>query len=255
MLFFLTTFAMLAYSPHILHASDVDDTHEQMCICAKESNICDKLCMDLLLIPDLSDECADYATQQICTPTGGFPMDQTYEDYCPTIGFPCTVSQDMCKCAQDNGICDKTCIDIFDVDDPDCNDYAAVGICGGEFPSTVTYEEHCPTVGMSCIPGPGCEDSPSRFKFPKNGKLVTKSCEWAARKNTIERCAISGVGETCPLTCETCETCADSPLRIKISIEGEMKTRSCEWAEKKNTIERCAFDGMAESCRVTCGSC
>lgn len=102
-----------------------------------------------------------------------------------------------------------------------------------------------------------CVDSPLRIKIPVDDQMVARSCEWVARKKTDERCAILGVSDTCPSACETCGTCSDSPLRIKFLMEGETKkiARSCEWVARTKTEERCLIDGMADTCRATCGSC
>jgi len=119
-----------------------------MCKCAREYDACDDTCPDLFNKPDLSAECSNYAAEGLCG--GSFPSDVPYKEYCATIGVPCTTSQKMCKCADENFLCDKTCPDLFNVDDVKCADYAAIGICGGEFPFDAKYEEHCPTIGMSC---------------------------------------------------------------------------------------------------------
>jgi len=132
------------------HAQDDIETHKQMCKCAADYNICDGTCFDLFNVQDLSPECSEYAAQELCSIDGSFPTDMTYQDYCPTIGVPCTASQNMCKCANDFFLCDKFCPELFNVPDLECADYAVTGICGGEFPFDKTYKEHCPDIGMSC---------------------------------------------------------------------------------------------------------
>jgi hypothetical protein len=62
--------------------------------------------------------------------------------------------------------------------------------------------EHCP---KSCWGCRNCADSTLRFKFAYNGNERFRTCEWVARKKTIERCsAVEGISATCPLTCGTC---------------------------------------------------
>jgi len=132
------------------HAQDDLEIRKEMCQCAADNNICDGFCFDLFDVPGLSPECSNYAALELCSVDGSFPTDVAYKDYCPTIGVPCTASQNMCKCANDFFLCDKFCFELFNVPDLECADYAAIGVCGGEFPSDKTYEEHCPDIGMSC---------------------------------------------------------------------------------------------------------
>mmetsp|Transcript_25104 Transcript_25104/g.30909 ORF Transcript_25104/g.30909 Transcript_25104/m.30909 type:complete len:690 (+) Transcript_25104:87-2156(+) len=50
--------------------------------------------------------------------------------------------------------------------------------------------------------------------------------------------------------------CTDSPLRFKVTKnDGKKITRDCGWVEAKNTIGRCALDGVSDTCKVTCGNC
>ena len=97
-----------------------------------------------------------------------------------------------------------------------------------------------------------------RLKVPdphNEANRVARSCEWVARKNTDERCALDGVSNTCPKTCGTCVTCVDSTLRFKFVYNDVYIARSCEWVTRKNTSERCAISGMAGTCRETCEFC
>merc|ERR1711935_393084 len=84
------------------------------------------------------------------------------------------------------------------------------------------------------IPSKSCADSPLRFRIlNQDGKNIRRTCDWVARRETRNRCALAGASETCPRTCETCGMCVDSPLRIKMLKLGTGSlTRSCEWAAR-----------------------
>jgi len=56
----------------------------------------------------------------------------------------------------------------------------------------------CPSTCNACST---CIDSTSRFKFVKNGKMISRSCEWTATKNSVGRCQIEGMSDTCRDTC------------------------------------------------------
>jgi len=145
------TLVLLATSNAIIYSHASTNTlkiQKKMCKCAREYDACEDTCPDLFGKPNLSAVCSNYAAEGLCG--GSFPSDVPYKEYCATIGVPCTTSQQMCKCADENFLCDKTCRDLFNVDDVKCADYAASGICGGEFPSDAKYEDHCPGVGMTC---------------------------------------------------------------------------------------------------------
>lgn len=100
-----------------------------------------------------------------------------------------------------------------------------------------------------------CSDSPLRFRLTLNGKNRFRRCSWVAKKNTANRCRISGVSETCPDTCGSCSSCVDSPHRFKLTLKGKLISRGCNWVAKKNTPTRCAASGVSEICRSTCGIC
>lgn len=107
--------------------------------------------------------------------------------------------------------------------------------------------------------GDWCEDSTMRLKVFKDGKIIARYCEWVARKSTTERCALSGVAETCPRSCGVCAKlgCVDSPLRFNFAKDGKRIARSCEWVGRipELTVNRCAIDGMTETCKATCDYC
>ncbi len=62
-------------------------------------------------------------------------------------------------------------------------------------------KEHCPDTCSSCST---CVDSISRIQFTYNGKKVTRDCAWVENRNTVGRCRISGMTETCRVICGTC---------------------------------------------------
>mmetsp|Transcript_26449 Transcript_26449/g.39122 ORF Transcript_26449/g.39122 Transcript_26449/m.39122 type:complete len:577 (+) Transcript_26449:78-1808(+) len=58
---------------------------------------------------------------------------------------------------------------------------------------------HCPVACGQTVPR-GCIDATKRFALQENGAL--KSCAWVAKTSTQKRCRISGVADTCPVTCK-----------------------------------------------------
>jgi len=73
-------------------------------------------------------------------------------------------------------------------------------------------EERCALEGVSrscpqtCGTCSECTDSTLRFKFLHDGVRIARSCEWTARFNTVERCAIFGMADTCRDTCGKCRS-------------------------------------------------
>jgi len=103
----------------------------------------------------------------------------------------------------------------------------------------------------------GCKDSPLIFKTTdENAQSIKKKCTWVGKTNAKSRCSITGVSETCPATCDTCSSCEDSPLRVKVKFgkNKKRKWRDCTWAAKKS-LQRCTKKEIAETCRLTCGTC
>lgn len=50
--------------------------------------------------------------------------------------------------------------------------------------------------------------------------------------------------------------CVDSPLRIRFfKADGTRVSRSCAWVARRDTVNRCSLDGIAEACPSTCGTC
>lgn len=129
-------------------------------------------------------------------------------------------------------------------------------------------ESHCPVTCNVCETNQ-CTDSEITFAL-FNGMI--KPCEWVARWNTSERCAIIGVEDTCRQTCGRCiggptsapvaspslapvsvsnGSCVDSPLRM--IVDG--RSRSCEWVARRNTENRCRIENVESHCPVTCNAC
>ena len=120
--------------------------------------------------------------------------------------------------------------------------------------SPTTLPSITPT--LSPTKSSSCNDSPLRFRtFKPDGQRIWRNCEWVATQSTNWRCSFEGVSNTCPLTCGTCETCVDSPLRLRVVWNGKRIARSCSWVENKATIQRCKADGISDTCRKTCGTC
>ena len=61
--------------------------------------------------------------------------------------------------------------------------------------------EMCPNTCGTCST---CADSYNRIKFEYNDKMITRSCTWTANKQTVLRCAITGMTDTCRATCGQC---------------------------------------------------
>lgn len=110
---------------------------------------------------------------------------------------------------------------------------------------------------VTASPTAECVDSPLRLKFRVNGNMLTRSCEWAARKDTNNRCSLIG-DAACPVTCGACSVCADpDPLLIKFRFDynGRSIARNCDFVGRipAKVNGRCAATGNI--CRQTCGKC
>jgi len=160
-------------------------TAQQMCACASKHDLCDKKCDALFDVVD-DPVCQNYAGQGACS---GFPLSKTYAEQCKKkkIKMPCnTNSQKMCACANKHRLCSKTCGELFNIDDDDCQSYLINSICGEEsFPSDVRYQDHCKTEGinMKCKRG-ACKNNK---KWTIKIGYDDKSCEWV-RENPSTRC-------------------------------------------------------------------
>ncbi len=56
-------------------------------------------------------------------------------------------------------------------------------------------------------------------------------------------------------SCGTCYVFEDSYVRFRVQYNGSRISRSCEWVAAKSTNLRCAAEGVADTCRATCGAC
>ncbi len=101
-----------------------------------------------------------------------------------------------------------------------------------------------------------CVDSTIRLRiFKPDGSRIFRNCNWVARNDVENRCSFDGVSESCPLTCNSCDECVDSPLRLKIvKASGKKISRGCSWVANRPG-GRCGLDGVANTCRATCGTC
>ncbi len=104
-------------------------------------------------------------------------------------------------------------------------------------------------------PQPTCNDSTLRFKLVKDGRRMTRHCNWVGKTDTLERCALNGVSSMCPYTCNTCNSCVDGENKFKLELNGRMRNKSCTWVENRQTANRCSKTGVRNTCRYTCGQC
>ena len=102
-----------------------------------------------------------------------------------------------------------------------------------------------------------CVDYPLRFRINGDSSQGSrnKSCEWVARKDTANRCALDGVSAACPVTCGACDSCVDTTVLLRFEYNGRFVRRSCDFVGRvpKKLNERCEASGY--TCRSTCGMC
>ena len=134
-----------------------------------------------------------------------------------------------------------------------------------------------------------CQCSNNSEEFPINSGYWSgqfKSCSWVERK-VEKRCNLEDAAHNCPLVCGKCtpppptveptssptatqvqslsptqvptETypwCSDSKGRFEINsvaLKNNMKT--CKWASRKKTFQRCKIIEVLQNCPETCNSC
>ena len=106
-----------------------------------------------------------------------------------------------------------------------------------------------------------CEkgDTKERFALINNqGDTVLKSCEWAAYKNTAQRCENEIVRFQCPITClEKCQYspyCQNYTKKFKIKqVKANLKCSDGRQANGKPKQHLCRIEKFAYFCPVSCG--
>mmetsp|Transcript_26278 Transcript_26278/g.39385 ORF Transcript_26278/g.39385 Transcript_26278/m.39385 type:complete len:1408 (+) Transcript_26278:130-4353(+) len=109
-------------------------------------------------------------------------------------------------CPQSCGACD-TCADsslAFKLSEDD-NDFVSCDWVGEDTANRCSIEGVDRTCRATCGIGSCCSDSTEQFQFTYNGNVINKFCEWAARKDTKNRCAVAEVSANCPETCGSCD--------------------------------------------------
>lgn len=118
-----------------------------------------------------------------------------------------------------------------------------------------------PTPFPSISPPKVCNDSPFFFDILENGNYTTKKCEWVSLVAELvpERCALPGVSDHCPDTCDTCEFCFDSKKPFQfITFSGTTKRKTCarvSTVDAETKLKRCSKGGIADTCRNSCNNC
>ncbi len=83
-----------------------------------------------------------------------------------------------------------------------------------------------------------------------NGRAIGSTTEDCAR--AINDVLVEVANYFPGIATEPISECDDSSLRFKIN---NAFTRDCKWVARKNTINRCKFEGVQEMCANTCESC
>ena len=104
--------------------------------------------------------------------------------------------------------------------------------------------------------GKSCKDDPARFVVRQNGgKDIFRSCEWARRADTAERCLIDNVYANCPGLCDPSCPCADDTG--KFGIKDLKANLLCKDGKKKNGKPKkrfCNIKKFANQCPETCNT-
>jgi hypothetical protein len=115
-----------------------------------------------------------------------------------------------------------------------------------------------PSMQSSYKPSPTpntCVDSSITFITATATQL---SCQWASEKPS-KRCKRKAISATCPLLCNSCDVCADGPLRFIVKLAGKDRLKKCNTllsrVNAKTREYRCGMPGVAEACRKSCGLC
>ncbi len=202
--------------------------------------------------PTVSPECSD-SPLRFRVRKGGALINR-YCEWVAAVPSRCSLEGISTACPQTCGTC-NTCVDSslsfkLSLDD---DNYVT---CAASLCNTEGVPETCRDTCGSC-----CSDVTGPFKFSYNGNTINRSCEWAGRKDTVTRCAVSEVSEKCPVTCGvTCGGgggggCSDVTGMFEFPYNGKTINRSCEWAGRKDTVTRCAVSEVSQNCPVTCGTC
>jgi len=107
-----------------------------------------------------------------------------------------------------------------------------------------------------------CKNSGVKFRIGGNGSIKRRGCKWVSNNpnKLIRRCKYSGVKSHCPNECGTCNkyACKDSEsFWFLWGLKNRNRPRSCEWVRRKanKIFKRCGKNGVAATCRETCGWC
>ena len=218
-------------------------------------------CNDLPWTDNWGDDCSWYALPGECDKSEQYANDEGVgaADACCVCG-----GGEQSEEVTVDDPPDKSCNDLPDWADSwsgDCSLYS--GYC--HISEQYANDEGIGAAEACCICGGGdtahvevtaddppdetCMDSPTRVVINKK----KKSCNWVAKKAST-RCQKKGVASHCPEACSLCSEykCADSEKKWYLQ-NGNVK--KCGWVDKANTEERCAMEGVQQTCRATCGQC
>ena len=123
-----------------------------------------------------------------------------------TIPNRCILAGVPSICPQSCGKCDA-CVDsslAFKLSEDD-NEFVSCEWVGEDTANRCNIEGVNRTCRATCGIGSCCSDSTEQFQFTYNGNVINKFCEWAARKDTKNRCAVAEVSANCPETCGSCD--------------------------------------------------
>lgn len=110
-------------------------------------------------------------------------------------------------------------------------------------------------------PTSSCKNSGVKFRLGGEESTKKKNCKWVATKpdKVARRCAYTDVKSHCPNACGTCDqyACKDSEKFWFYWGKEGSRARSCAWVKRKpwKIPFRCGKNGVAATCRETCGWC